>query len=392
MKKGVICIGMAGAGRATQLHMHAYVRVSHVTVRFKTIFARRKEQLEPAAELYGFEKISYDFQEMLDDDEIDVIDICTPPYLHEEEIIRALRAGKHVICEKPLTGYFGEEGTEELVGNTTSRADMYASLLKTLERIRHEVEISGKKFMYAENFVYAPAVVKAAEIVAARKSRILYIRGEESLKGSSSPVAGYWSKNGGGTLMRTGSHPMSAALWLKMQEAKARGVEIKPVSVMAEVGNFTKGLTPEEHKHIMADPVDVEDNGTAIVNFSDDSKVLIIANDACLGGSMNYVELYCNDSHINCKLTMNDAMTTYLPDEKGMGDVYLSEMLPIKTGWNFPFMSDENLRGYYDEIQDFCEAVCFDREPRAGIELAYETVRVLYAAYRSSEEGKRIML
>ena len=55
-------------------------------------------------------------------------------------------------------------------------------------------------------------------------------------------------------------------------------------------------------------------------------------------------------------------------------------------------MSDENLRGYYDEIQDFCEAVCFDREPRAGIELAYETVRVLYAAYRSSEEGKRIML
>ncbi|MBR5419935.1 MAG: Gfo/Idh/MocA family oxidoreductase [Lachnospiraceae bacterium] len=383
---------MAGAGRATELHMHAYVRVSHVTVRFKTIFARRQDQLEKAAELYGFEKITYDYQEMLDDEEIDVIDICTPPYLHEEMIIRALKAGKHVICEKPLTGYFGDPESDELVGNKVSRSVMYESLMQTLERIREAVRSTDRKFMYAENFVYAPAVVKAAEIVKARKSKILFIRGEESLKGSSSAVAGYWNKNGGGTLIRTGTHPLSAALWLKMQEAEARSEDIHPVSVMAEVGVFTKQLTEEEHRHILADPVDVEDNGTAIVSFSDDSKALIIANDACLGGSMNYVELYCNDSHLNCRLTMNDAMTTYLPDEKGMEDVYLSEMLPIKTGWNYPFVSDEMLRGYYDEIQDFMEAVCFDRSSRSGFDLAYETMRVLYAAYKSSEEGRRVML
>lgn len=66
--------------------------------------------------------------------------------------------------------------------------------------------------MYAENFVYAPAVLKAAEIITAKKSRILYAKGEESLKGSSSPVAGEWDKTGGGTFIRTGSHPLSAIL------------------------------------------------------------------------------------------------------------------------------------------------------------------------------------
>ena len=84
--KDHVCIGMVGAGRATELHMHAYVRVSHVPLRFKTIMARRKEQLEPAAKLYGFEKISYDFNELINDPEIDVIDICTPPYVHRDMI------------------------------------------------------------------------------------------------------------------------------------------------------------------------------------------------------------------------------------------------------------------------------------------------------------------
>lgn len=386
-----ICIGMAGAGRATELHMHAYARVSHVPLRFKTILARRPEQLEPAAKLYGFERISYDFEELVQDPEIDVIDVCTPPYLHKDMILRTLRAGKHVICEKPLAGYFGGEG-EELVGKTTSRAEMYARLLDEISDLKAAVERAPGKFMYAENFVYAPAVIKAAEIIRARKSRILYIRGEESLKGSSSPVAGYWNKSGGGTLMRTGTHPLSAALWLKMQEAEARGVAIRPVSVTAEVGNFTTQLTEEEHRHIAARPVDVEDNGTAIINFSDESRALIIANDACLGGSMNYVELYCNDAHLNCRLTMHDAMSTYLPDENGMGGVYLSEMLPSARGWNFPFIADEVLRGYVDEIQDFMEAVYYDRHPRSDFRLAYDTVRVLYAAYLSAERGQRIML
>lgn len=392
MSKKAICIGMAGAGRATELHMHAYVRVSHVPIRYKTIMAKREEQLVPAKELYGFENYTYDFEEMINDPEIDVIDICTPPYVHNDMIIKALKAGKHVICEKPLTGYFGIEGDINPIGKNVTKSAMYDYLLQSIETLKSVVNETSGKFMYAENFVYAPAVIKASEIIQAKRSKILFIKGEESLKGSSSPVAGEWCKNGGGTFMRTGTHPLSAALWLKQQEAEARGVDIYPVSVMAEMDNLTTDLSEYEHRHIAARPNDVEDYGTAIITFSDKSKAVIMASDVCLGGSKNYVDIYCNDANLQCNLTMNNAMSTYLLDEDGLDDVYLSEMLPSKKGWNYPFVGDELLRGYIDEIQDFMEAVYFDREPKAGFQLAYDTVKVAYAAYKSAELGKRIEL
>ena len=102
--------------------------------------------------------------------------------------------------------------------------------------------------MYAENFIYAPAINKAAEIIKKKKSRILYAKGEESLKGSSSPVAGEWSKTGGGTFMRTGSHPLSAILWLKKIEGEARGEKIFVTSVLADMGNVTENLSEYEHQ------------------------------------------------------------------------------------------------------------------------------------------------
>ena len=82
-------------------------------------------------------------------------------------------------------------------------------------------------------------------------------------------------------------------------------------------------------------------------------------------------------------------MDTYFLDEEGLEDVYISEMLPAKTGWNHPFVLDEIVRGYVDEMQDFMEAVYYDREPRSGFQLAYDTIKIVYAAYASAEAGRR---
>ena len=390
--KNEICIGMAGAGRATELHINALKRFTGIPLRFKMIVARRKEQLEVAKAIYGFEETSYDFEDLLTDPDIDVIDICTPPYVHEEMIERAMLAGKHVICEKPLTGYFGMSGDEYPIGINVSKKVMYLQLLESIRRLRQIIRKSGKKFMYAENFVYAPAVLKAAEIITAKKSRILYAKGEESLKGSSSPVAGEWDKTGGGTFIRTGSHPLSAILWLKQQEAKAHGIDIKVKSVIADMGRITPNLSDYEHRHIAANPVDVEDCGTVILNFTDDSRAVIIATDTLLGGSKNYVELYCNDAAINCTMTMSDLMSTYFLDEDNLDNVYISEMLPSKIGWNKPFLEDEIIRGYTDEMRDFMEAIFYDRDPKAGFDLAYDTIRIIYAAYMSAEMGCKVEL
>ena len=71
----------------------------------------------------------------------------------------------------------------------------------------------------------------------------------------------------------------------------------------------------------------------------------------------------------------------YVIDEERLEDVYLSEMLPSKTGWNNLALEDEIIRGYTDEMRDFMESIYYDREPKSGFGLAYDVARIIYASY-----------
>ena len=73
-----------------------------------------------------------------------------------------------------------------------------------------------------------------------------------------------------------------------------------------------------------------------------------------------------------------------------MDGIEISQWLPLKTGWNKVWVSDEIIRGYTGELQSFMEAVAYDTEPESGFSLAYNTAKLLYAAYVSAEEGRRI--
>ena len=384
-----VVVGTLGAGYAARLHGNGSKKVSGVRVRLKTICDLNTDLARQVQEEFGYEQITADFQEMLADPEIDVIDIVTPPFAHIPMAIQALRAGKHVICEKPLTGYFGKKG-EENVGKTTPKAFMYQEVLRSMDELKAVVEETGKKFMYAENFVYATPIQRSAQLVRAKKSKILFLQGFVGLKGSSSPVAGLWNKTGGGQLVRNGTHPLSGMLWLKQQEAQARGETITVKSVSADVGTTTACLTEHEHRHISARPQDVEDYAAVTVTFSDGTKCLTIASDTVLGGTQNTVDVFCNDSALRCQITPPDLLNTYFLDEDGLEDIVLGEMLPSKLGWNGAFVSDEVIRGYMGELQDFMESVASDREPASGFDLAYETAKIMYAAYQSAEEGRRI--
>lgn len=384
-----VVIGTVGAGYAAYLHGNGYEKVSGVPIRLKTICDLNLELAEKVKERYGYEQAVSDFDAMLADPEIDVIDIVAPPFLHCSMSIKAMKAGKHVICEKPLTGYFGKPG-EENVGKTTEKALMYKEVMAAMDELKAVIAQTGKKFMYAENFVYATPIQKAAQLIRAKKSKVLFLQGFVGLKGSSSPVAGKWNKTGGGQLVRNGTHPLSGMLWLKQQEAMARGETITIQSVSADVGTTTACLSEYEHRHIDAHPEDVEDYAAVTVTFSDGTKCLTIASDTVLGGTQNNVDVFCNDSALRCTITPPKLLDTYFLDEDGIEDLTLAEMLPSKLGWNKAFVSDEVIRGYLGELQDFVEAVAYDREPASNFQLAYETAKIMYAAYQSAEEGRRI--
>ena len=386
--KKTVTIGTVGAGYPAYLHGNGLEKVGGVDVRLKTICDTNLELAQKVMDRYGYEQMTANFDELLADPEIDVIDIITPPFLHVPMAIKAMRAGKHVICEKPLTGYFGKPG-EENVG-ATPKSVMYEQVLKTMDELKAVIAETGMKFMYAENFVYATPIQNAARFIRAKKSKILFQHGFVGLKGSSSPVAGVWNKSGGGQLMRNGTHPLSGMLYLKQLEAKARGEEITIQSISADVGKTTACLTEHEHRHIAAHPVDVEDYAAVTVTFSDGTKLLVVASDTVLGGTANTVDVYCNDAAYRLTMTPSKVMDTYFLDEDGIEDEVLGEMLPSKLGWNHAFVSDDVIRGYQGEMQDFMDCIAFDRDPASNFDVAYETARVMYAAYVSAEEGRRV--
>ena len=378
--KREIAVGTIGAGYAARLHGEAYRRVSGCDIRLKTIVDLDREKAEELQKTYGYEECLTDYHLMLEDPKIDVVDICAPPNLHVKMAREAFQAGKHVICEKPLTGYFGKRGEENV-----------EKVLADMDQLREVWLASGKKFCYAENYVYASGVQKAMEIVEKKKSKILFLKGEESLKGSGSMNTGEWKQIGGGALIRAGCHPLSSLLALKQTEAAARGEEISVASVSADMGMASRCLTTDyEHRHIAARPHDVEDYANLSITFSDGTKASVLASDLVLGGTKGYVEVYTNDSVIHCRVSPVDVVSSYFLDEDRLEDVAVSEMLPSKTGWNHPFVADETLRGFLGEAQDFVGSIRTGREPFSGFPLAYETMKVIYAAYQSAEEGRKI--
>lgn len=391
-EKNSLTIAVIGAGYAARLHGDAYRRVHGVNIRLKWIIDPLMERAEKLKETYGYELAAPDFDRVLTDSEVDVIDICTPPVCHRDMILAALKAGKHVICEKPLLGYFGEKGDPEPIGLKVPKARMYEKVLSDMDQLGRALEQSGRVFCYAENYVYSAAVRRVAELIRHKKSKLLLLKGEESLKGSQALASGEWKHIGGGSLIRAGVHPLSSLLMLKQTEAVARGEEIGIRSVTADMGMATRSLNGHDHRYIAANPTDVEDYACLSITFTDGTKAQVNTSDLLLGGTRGFIEVYSSDGVLFGKISPVDVVKSYYLDEEGLEDVELSEMLLTKTGWNNPFVEDETIRGFLGELQDFSECILDGREPVSGFRLACDTMRVVYAAYQSAEEGRRIEL
>jgi predicted dehydrogenase len=254
------------------------------------------------------------------------------------------------------------------------------------------VAASGKLFMYAEDWVYAPAVTKIVEILNATKDKILFMKAEESHSGSHAAHAAQWAMTGGGSLIRMGCHPLSAVLYLKQVEARARGETIAVSSVTCDVGNVAACLSANERTYIKANPVDVEDWGVLTVTFSDGTKATVFSGDMIMGGVRNVVETYTNGGSMFANVTPNNHLMSYLTDEEKLAGVYITEKVDRKTGWQYICLEEEWTRGYLQEIQDFMECIAQGRQPVSGLALAYETIKVNYAGYWAADEGRRVKL
>jgi len=388
-------IGMVGAQFAARLHLENYSRLRGSKMEILAVASRTKERAEQFAKRYNIPQVCDDYRRLLDRKEIDVVDLCIPTDLHHEFVIQAAQAGKHVICEKPLTGYFGKERPEDLIGFAVDRKTMFSQAMANCEAVSSVLKTSRVKFCYAENWIYAPPVVKLKNLIKVSQGTILDIRAEESHSGSHAAYSRKWKTSGGGALLRLGAHPVSAVLHLKHYEGMLKqGRRIQVKSVTAEVGRHTaiESFKEEYQKWIVSAWEDVEDWATMIMNFEDGSQAVVTASDGVLGGVRNTMMVYLSNAVVQVNINPNDAVVAYAPSPQIFGEEYIAEKLETKAGWNFASPDEDWVRGYPQELEDFVDCLLTGREPASGLDLAIDTVEAIYAAYLSAEKGMRVEL
>lgn len=378
-----IRIGIVGSRFAAEFHYTAYQRVTGLEVKVVGVTSLTKEHREDFARKRGI-KAFYSLEEMLP--EIDVIDVCTPGYAHEEVSITALEAGKHIIVEKPFTGYFGPLKDKSFKGNKFSKEKMLEEAIASARRIIAASLKNKKKICYAENWIYAPAVQKEAEIITKTQGQILWALGNQSHSGSLSSAYGIWRLSGGGSIVGKSCHPLTALLYLKQVEGFTRnGKAIRPKTVSARTHEITRNSRFINKGFLRTDYEDIEDYGQLHIVFDDGMVADVFASELVMGGVYNWLEIFANNHRTRCNLSPINVMELYNPQEEQLADVYVMEKIGTKQGWSRPSPDENWMFGYPQEIQDFMEAITTGREPKSGMLAASDTVGVLYAAYLSAE-------
>ena len=375
-------VGFIGAGFAARFHLSGLQRVYGVPVQIAGVTARSAATREKFAQEFGVPAYE-SFDELCG--AVDVVDLCSPPVTHEKLAVAALERGKHVIIEKPLTGFFGD-GAEDFRGNAFPKETMLQNAVASCDRIAEAAQRSGCTVCYAENWIYAPAVQKEREIVEKSGAQILWIMGNESHSGSHSPYYGIWQHSGGGSLVGKGCHPLSAALYLKRAEGASRnGKAIRPATVSARTHEITRLPGFRDEGLLRRGYQDIEDYGQVHVTFDDGTVADLFASELMMGGVANWLEVIANNHRTRCNLNPVDALETFNAREETLRDVYVTEKIETKLGWNRPAPDESWQHGYPQEFQDFMEAIAHRREPLATLDLARDTIATLYAAYVSAE-------
>ncbi|MBQ3003443.1 MAG: Gfo/Idh/MocA family oxidoreductase [Clostridia bacterium] len=340
-------IGMVGAGNiATNAHLPAYAKCHNATV--VAIVDLDRSRAEEAAKKFGIPEVYDTVEEMLEKADIDAVDVCTWNNGHAPCAIAAANAGKHVMCEKPLTV------SDELA-----------------EAIKEAVEKAGVKFFLAvpgrfghKNEYLQKQVADGAfgEVFYAKTS---YIRRRGT------PSGWFTDKKtaGGGPVIDIGVHGIDAA-WYIMGCPKPTRVS---AFTSSHIGDYqTKGVGRWHGTPSPDNQFDTEDLGAGVIHFENGAMLMFEASWAINGPAHSDTQIF--GSKAGADVT---SATIY-----GERDGYLSDDR---------ITLDDNDR-FLAEITHFADCVLNDKPTRYPIEQAVTMQRILDAIYDSAEQKKEIIL
>ena len=297
-----------------------------------------------------------DFRELLKDETIDSVDICTPNYLHSIIAVAAFEAGKHVFCEKP-----DAVNVEEVL------------------KMNRAAEKAGKTLMIMRNNRFSPASQYAKKYIESGAMGDIYCGrcGWQRRRGI--PGKGGWfttkAQSGGGPLIDLGVHMIDLAIWLMGSP--------KPVTVTGSTYcKFADSDTSDSVNSDFGDKVsdgtfDVEDLAMGTIRFDNGAQLQIEFSWASnIKQENRFVELRGTKSG----LTWRDGDVEVFTEMHGQGcDIHPSNLQPEKKEHVL------NLINFYDVVIDGKEPVF---KPQQGIDM----IKILCAIYKSAETGREVVL
>ena len=367
-------IGMIGYGFMGRAHSNAYNRVSdffdlEYEPVLKAACARNAEAAQAFADNWGYESIETDWRKLLERDDIDAVDICTPNNLHKEIAIAAAKAGKMILCEKPLAMDTAEG-----------------------EEMCEAVEAAGVQNIVWYNYRRVPAVTLAKQLIdEGRLGRIFHYRAvflQDWTISEDLPQGGeaLWRLDaaaaGSGVTGDLLAHCIDTAIWLNGG--------IKDVSAMTET--FIK-----ERKHSLTgevQPVTIDDACAFLAHFDNGSLATFESTRFARGHKALYT-FEINGENASISWDLHDLHRLNYFDHaddslvRGWRSVHVTDGdMPYMDKWWVPGLQIGYEHSFVHQVADFLEGLSTGKPAGPTFRDALETQKVCDAVLMSAENGK----
>ena len=312
-------------------------------------------RLRKVASEYGV-KAYRNYEDLLADPDVQVVNICTPSGMHADMGIKAVQAGKHILVEKPPDV-------------TVEKVD------KLIDAVRRAGVKAGVTFQ-SRTFPLNRRIKAAVE--EGRLGRLIGVdawlpwwRAQSYYEGPHGSWKGTWTLDGGGSLMNQGVHTVDLLQWI-----------VGPVrSVMGRYGAF-------------AHDIEAEDTTVAILSFSCGAVGTLMTTTCAYPGLPQMVLLYGENGTI---MKEEDTLKVWRireereeEEEREMLRLYGPRRKEGTTTASDPMAVGS--AGHRWLVEDMTQAIREDREPYITLESARHTVEIVTAIYQSSRTGREVFL
>ena len=343
-------IGIIGTGGiANGAHLPGYSRIPDECEVFAMCDIDPKALKQTSEKYPDVKHLFKDYKKLLEMDEIDGISVCTPNFAHHQVTIDALKAGKNVLCEKPiaLNAVQGQEMVE------TSRK-------------------TGKFLQIGYNSRFAPSSQALKNLIAAGEIGEVYYARAQSLRQRGIPGWGVFidkEKQGGGPLIDIGVHILDLTLWF-MDHPKptaASGVTYQKFGKRSDVVGF---MGQWDYKKFT-----VEDFASALIRFENGASI-------CLEAS--FVANIPQEIHNTTLLGTEGGVTSSPPTitQEKHRSLYTAELK----------VPNPNINTHQLEMQAFVQCIRDKKQPLVTGEHGLMVAKIMDAIYKSSDEGREVTI